>query len=221
MPPGKMYSCIGPSFAGWRGPSREPMVMDSDAHLPSGARGRRAWRSRQPEGSARPLDHLDVDDGVVLALDLAVVAQAHVHAVGYASGGPPQESSSWSGQGDRGDLGSASRRADGERGPIRRRSRAGCRSVRRRGRDPVDPRSRASSSWVAGPYGLVSRRTTPRSRSSSDRGSRRTGRRSGRSGGDAAARAVRGGDAVGDVLSARASAPGARGPGSRAARQGA
>ena len=72
-----------------------------------------------PVGLADRLDHLDADDGVVLAVDLAVVLQSDVHAVGHAGRVDPLagELQLLSGEGDRGDLGSSLRRADGERAP--------------------------------------------------------------------------------------------------------
>src|ERR1700730_18522439 len=98
----------------------DPVVSHGDcldAHLPSG-RQKAVERGEvgSPVGFA---DRLDADDCVVLAFDLTVVLQAHVHAVGYASCGGPLagEFQLLSGQGDRGDLGSSLRCADGEGAP--------------------------------------------------------------------------------------------------------
>ena len=74
-----------------------------------------------PVGLPDGLDHLDADDGVVLAFDLAVVLHPHLGEPGEAGGFHPLTGQPHLlvGEGDRGDAGTALRGADGKRSPPR------------------------------------------------------------------------------------------------------
>ena len=70
----------------------------------------------RPVGLSDGLDHLDADDGVVLAVDLAVVLHAHLYERGEAGGCHPLTGQPhlFVGEGDRRDAGTALRGADGQ-----------------------------------------------------------------------------------------------------------
>ena len=72
-----------------------------------------------PVGLPDGLDHLDADDGVVLAVDLAVVLHPHLDEPGQAGGFHPLTGQPHllAGQGDRRDAGTSLRCADGKRAP--------------------------------------------------------------------------------------------------------